>query len=339
MRGLSSFVSCAIALMAPVVLATAGPSDAFVIAVVRDDGVIVPAAAHDRGRWRMPWPGPVKEAVVPVTIDDCPLAWWGLAAAPREWTLYAPDASPTAIAPEKMTWVPSYCKQQVALHSRAATRPLLRPAEGGRAPKYGVAAAGPARVELPRRIDPDSAEARALLDAVHAPFNRHERLMLARDYFAVYTPTVDAATRDRMPVEALAIHQGPGRDGTVYFVELARRYARRTPEDLRWCDEVSYMAGWVRRGSDRTLDLTPVVRAVTSCLLDTTQRASPLAVVHTDRGPVWFLELYRPDSEVLGVFRAPEGDEPEPLLIREIGRCEDRGPRRAPMPLPDVSVP
>ena len=340
MLRLTSFVVCAAVVMAPVVLATAGRSDAFVIAIVRDDGVMLPAAAFDRGRWRMPWPGPAKEAIVPVTLGDCPLAWWGLPEAPRSWTLYAADASPTVISADAVTWVQSYCKQQVALHSRAATRPFLRTAVGGRAPKYGVAAAGPARVRMPRRVEADSPEARALLDALQMTFNREERLMLAQDYFRVHTPSLDSDARDRLPVNAIAIHQDPGRDGPSYFVELERRYPRRKPEALRWCDEVTYMAGWVRRSRGDALDLTLVVRAVTSCLLDTTQRATPLAIVDTPRGPAWFLELYRPDSEVLGIFMAPDTDEPEPLLLREIGRCEGSPPRSATtIHLPEASVP
>jgi len=241
-----------------------------------------------------------------------------------------------------VTWILSYCRQQVVLHSRAATRPLLRTADGARAPKYGVAAAGPAQVELPRTVAPDSDEARSLMDALQGTFNREERLMLAEDYFAVYTPSVDADARDRMPVGAITISEGAGRTGSpTYFVELERRYPRRQPERLRWCDEVTYMAGWVRRGGDGRLDLSLVTRAVTSCLLDTAQRATPLAVVRTPRGPAWLLELSRPDSEVLGVFLAPEGDEPEPLVIREIGRCQaGEAPRLAPLAnLPDASVP
>lgn len=338
MRRLSSIVVFAIVLLAPVVLAMARPSDAFVIAIVRDDGVMVPVAVQDRGQWRGPWPGPVKEAVVPLTLDDCPRAWWGGRETPREWTLHVPDASPRVIKTDAITWVQSYCKQQVALHSRAAMRPSLRPAVGARAPKYGVATAGPARVVLPRRIEPESPEARALLDALQVTFNKQERLMLALDYFAVHTPSLDRDARDRLPIEAISIHQGPGRDGDVYFVEIARRYPRRKPEELRWCEEVSYMAGWVRRKDDRELDLTLLVRAVTSCLLDTTQRAEPLAIVHTSRGPMWLLELYRPDSEVVGIFRAPDSDAVEPQLIRTMGRCDRPVPRAEPGPI-DAAVP
>ncbi len=342
MRGLPSFLVIAAAWLAPVALGAAPPSDAFVLAVVRDDGVMLPVATHDRGRWRTPWPGPAKEAEVPVRIEDCPLAWWGLPTPPREWTLHAPGESPRQVTVDGVTWVLSYCRQQVVLHSRAATRALLRTADGARAPKYGVAVAGPGQVELPRAVAPDSDEARSLMDALQGTFNREERLMLARDYFAAYTPSVDADTRDRMPVGAITIHEGAGRTGSpTYFVELERRYPRRQPAHLRWCDEVTYMAGWVRRGGDGRLDLTPVTRAVTSCLLDTAQRAAPLAVVRTPRGPAWLLELSRPDFEVLGIFLAPEGDEAEPLVIREIGRCESgQPPRLAPRThLPDASVP
>ncbi len=99
MRGLPSFLVIAAVWLAPVVVDTAPllPSDAFVLAVVRDDGVMLPVATHDRGRWRTPWPGPAKEAEVPVRFEDCPLAWWGLPAPPREWTLHVPGESPRQV--------------------------------------------------------------------------------------------------------------------------------------------------------------------------------------------------------------------------------------------------
>lgn len=343
MRVLPSFLLITGALLAPVAPLAAPQSDAFVLALVRDDGVMLPVAAHDRGRWRMPWPGPAKEAEVPVRIEDCPLAWWGLATPPREWTLLVPGESPRTVTADRMTWVRSYCRQQVVLHSRASTRPLLRQPDGGRAPKYGVAVAGPGRVTLPRAVAPDSDEARLLMDELQRTFNREERLMFAEDYFAVYQPRVSPEQRDRLPVQPLSIHAGMGRTGeATYFVELTRNYPRRWPEHLRWCDEVTYMAGWVRQRDDSSLDLTLVQRAVTSCLLDTAQRAEPQAIVDTPRGPAWMLSMYRPDAEVVGLFLAPRGDEPEPLVVRDLGRCEPGSSPRQASPLqsvPDASVP
>ena len=48
-------------------------------------------------------------------------------------------------------------------------------------PKHGVAVTGDAPITLPRAVEAESAEGRALLDAVQPAFNREERLMLARD--------------------------------------------------------------------------------------------------------------------------------------------------------------
>ena len=340
MRSLPWCVLIAAASLAPAVPLAAPNAAPFVVALVRDDGVMLPIASHDGGRWRMPWPAPAKEAEVPVRLEDCPLAWWGLPAAPRAWTLYVPGDAPRTIAADRPTWVRSYCRQQVALHSREATRPLLRFADGERAPTYGVAVAGPAEVTLPRLVDPESDEARQLLDGLQHAFNREERLMFAQDYFTIFAPSVGAEDRDRQPVIALSIHAGPGHSGPTYFVELARSYPRRAPERLRWCDEVTYMSGWVRPGGPATLELVVLTRALTSCLIDTTQRAEPHVIVHTPRGPVWMLDLYRPDTEVVGLFRAPQGQKPEPIVIREIGRCEGKpAPHRSERGLPDDSVP
>ena len=328
---LSLVLSIGVALVAP-------HPPPFVLALVRDDGVMLPIASHDDGRWRMPWPAPAKEAEVPVRVEDCPLAWWGLPAAPRGWTLYVPGEPPRTVITERVTWVLSYCRQQVALHSREAARPLLRAADGARAPKYGVAVAGQAEVTLPRPIASDSVEARQLLDGLQPAFNREEQRMFVLQYFGVFAPSVGEQARNRLPVQALSIHAGAGHDGPTYFVELTRSYPRPSPEHLRWCDEVTYMSGWVRRDTKHGLDLTLLTRAVTSCLIDTAQRSEPHTIVHTPRGPVWMIELYRPDGEVVGLFRAPKGDTPEPIVIRDMGRCVDTPPNQ-PAHIPDASVP
>ncbi len=309
------------ALLSPVA-GLAASHTPFIVAVVRDDGVMLPVATFDRGRWRTPWPGPAKEALVPVRLDDCPLAWWGLPVAPREWIFHTTGQVPRPIVPDGVTWVLAHCQQQVALHSRAARREPFRPPDGTRAPKHGIAVAGDAAITLPRPVAAGSPEAAALLDALQQVFNHHERMMLAGDYFAVYTPPVDGAERDRMPVQALSIHAGRGRTGgDVYFVELERRYARRRPADLQWCDEVTYMNGWAHRGRDDRMELSFITRAVTSCLLDTVVRAVPRAVIDTPRGPVWLVEEYRPDAEAFGVYLAPDRDGAELITRRFAGAC------------------
>ncbi len=308
-------------LLVPGVRLSATPSS-FIVAIVRDDGVMLPVATHDRGRWRMPWPGPAREAEVPVRLEDCPLAWWGLREPPTDWSLHVPNEPPRRIAADGVTWVLSYCQQQVALHARGARRGPMRAADGRRAPTHGVAIAGSATVAVPREVALDSAEAAALLDSLQPTFNREERLMLAGDYFAVYSPPVAGDDRDRMPLQALSIHAGDGRGGEpVYFVEVERRYPRKRPEHLRWCDEVTYMSGWVHRGRGGTLELSSISRNVTSCLLDSVVRAVPHAVIESPAGPVWLVEEYRPEAEAFALYLAPDRDGAELVARRFAGSC------------------
>lgn len=296
-------------------------SDAFAVAIVRDDGVMLPVATADRGRWRTPWPAPAKEAEVPVRLEDCPLAWWGLGAPPESWTLHVPDLPPRRITVDRITWVPTYCQQQVVLQSRDAQRSPMRPIDGTRVPKHGVAVTGETSLTRPRRIEADSGEGRALLDAVQRAFNREERLMLARDYFAVYHPSVDGDERDRMPVTALSIHAGPSRTGESYFVELERRYPRRQPKDLQWCDEVTYMTGWAHRREGDQLDLSLIGIDVTSCRLDSVVRIVPHAIFDSPKGPVWLLEEYRPEAEAYSLYLSPDRQGADLLSRRFAGLC------------------
>lgn len=286
----------------------ASPQDAdgFVLAIVRDDGLLRPVATHKDGRWRTPWPEPAKEVEVPVRLTDCPLAWWGLSSPPRGWTLHEAGQPPRPLSIDGVTWVLAYCQQQVMITSRAAVREPLRQADGMKAPKRGVAASQGASLTIPRQLPTESPAARALLDHLQPIFNNEERLMLAGDYFGRYAPSVPERQRNRMPVEAITLHEAAGRDGrTVYYLELARRYPRRQPQELQWCDEVTYMAGWAYARDNGELELSLVSNTVTSCLLDTVVRTAPLAVVETRDGPVWLLEEHTARAEAYSLYRAP----------------------------------
>lgn len=75
-RGAGCLALLALAFLGPP-HAAAQRTPAFMIGVMRRDGVIIPFAAHDGKRWSNAWPGPRLDLQVPITLSSVPKAWWG----------------------------------------------------------------------------------------------------------------------------------------------------------------------------------------------------------------------------------------------------------------------
>ena len=91
----------AIAAVVPVRLLVAAPpqpssgsSGHLIVAVVRNDGLLLPFAAFDGRKWSTPWPGEIGgpgSPDLPVNIASVPVKWWG-GEDPGPWNLWPREA-------------------------------------------------------------------------------------------------------------------------------------------------------------------------------------------------------------------------------------------------------
>lgn len=316
----------AVLLLSLTPLLMAQVTDRFLVGVVRDDGLIRPVAAVDKGRWRESWPKAARQVEVPIRLRDVPRRWWGGVPFTDRWRLVSDqDEAERAITIDGITWVPSYCQQQVMLTSADAVRDTLRPADGMRAPKFGLALMGGGEVVQVTRHDEESAVARQIADLVAGDFDANEHRLLLGPYLGRYLHPLSREERARYPIRIVRAYQGPSPHGDVYFFEAIRHYPRGEAqpgdEELYWCDTVTYLQGWLYRKGDDELDVTVVGADITSCLLDTVVRREPLGVVRNERGPVWIFEEWLPHGEAYSAYEPP-GRRDEQLLLRvRAGSC------------------
>jgi hypothetical protein len=316
--------SAAVLVLALTPLLTAQVTERFLVAVVRDDGLIRPMAAVDRGRWRESWPKAAKQVEVPIRLRDVPRRWWGGVPFTDRWRLVSDqDGAERAITIDGITWVPSYCQQQLMLTSADAVRDMLRPADGIRAANVGLALMGGGEVVLVTRHDEQSALARQigvlLLDAFDAAEQRVLLAYAAPYVHPLYVHPLSRTERAAYPLRVITAVRGPGLRGDVTYFEAIRHYPRGETQqgdaDLAWCDTVTFASGWLFPGREDEFEVRIVRTAITSCLLDSVRRRSPLGVVRTERGPVWVFEEWLPHGEWYSAYEPPTRRD-EYLLLR-----------------------
>src|SRR4030081_3035949 len=76
------------AVPAPVPLAGAADPKAFLLGVLRRDGIVSPIAVFDGKYWTSPWPASLRYKEVPMTLDAVPGKWWGAGGAPAQMTIW-----------------------------------------------------------------------------------------------------------------------------------------------------------------------------------------------------------------------------------------------------------
>lgn len=298
----------------------------FVVAVVRDDGLIRPIASVDRGRWRAPWPRPARRVDVPIRLRDVPRSWWGGVPFSSTWRLYPLEATSgmRTITIDGVTWVPAYCQQQIMLTSRDAVPETLRPGDGMRVPKHALALMGDGEIVQVTSHDEESALARQIGALLLKDFDTVEhRLLLG--YAARYVHPLSRTERAAYPLRVITAVRGPGPRGDVTYFEAIRHYPRgetqRGDAELAWCDTVTFTAGWLFPVGGGELHILIVRAAITSCLLDSMMRRFPLGVVRNERGPVWLFEETLPHVEAYAAYEPPTRHDERLLLRVEGGHC------------------
>ncbi|HUR81927.1 MAG TPA: hypothetical protein VM733_14275, partial [Thermoanaerobaculia bacterium] len=72
---------------APPAADTAAP-DAFVMGVLRRDGLVSPFAAFEKKNWKSPWPAGLEYLDLPISMEAIPRTWWGKAGMPAAMTIW-----------------------------------------------------------------------------------------------------------------------------------------------------------------------------------------------------------------------------------------------------------
>jgi hypothetical protein len=223
----------------------AAADEAFTVAVMRRDGIVIPFAAHDGRRWSSSWPPPRFDLQIPVALDGVPKSWWGPARAAADWQVWpaVTAAAPRTAHVTQPDWIDAHCVRQVGLKTDYRSDRPVPPLTEQPYPKDGLAVAPPQPL-LPIEIVPPGIAARILAAAGFADrFNKAERVTA----LGFGHPINQRARESAEPlVEAVYAF---GDNPRAYYVEASRSYRKVADGG---CTIIAFATGWLIESGGRT---------------------------------------------------------------------------------------
>jgi hypothetical protein len=228
--------------------APAASGATFTVGVLRRDGVVVPFAAYDGGRWINRWPAPGRREDVPISVADSPRSWWLRDRPTSYWTVWPLRGDSQVVHVKSPINLTVECETQIGLQTdyKSVEPPAL--ARMQPFPKDGLATSGDVLVEPLAILDGTSAEWTTVSAEVAAKVTEIETKLLST---ARATTPLSDAERKKKPVTLEVLFRSPGpRPGTtqLYF-EGVKRYGR-PPESFRPYptapEMITYAVGWIR---------------------------------------------------------------------------------------------
>jgi hypothetical protein len=225
----------------------AGESCTF--AVLRRDGVIVPFASYDNGRWSNRWPEPGRRLEIPISIESSPKSWWLRDVPVASWTAWPVQGEARTIRVRNPVNLTVQCERHIGLQSDYSSIAPPVPSDMQPHPKDGLATTGDVPVEHIELIGATSPDWAHVLAAIKDPFAASETKAVQRaGRFAVQDPL----RRAQFPVELEVLFKSPGaKPGTsVLYFEAVRRFGRRPQGNVMMTvapdrRPLTYGAGWV----------------------------------------------------------------------------------------------
>jgi hypothetical protein len=237
------------------------------VAVLRRDGIVVPFAGYEAGRWLNRWPEPGRRVEIPISVDATPKSWWLKDRPVAAWTAWPIQGESRVVHVRSPVNLTVQCERHVGLQTDYSSVLPPVPRDMQPHPKDGLATTGDVAVEPIEMLASGSPDWQRMLDAVKEPFAAAEDKMLARTSQAG-SNVPDAQRRAQFPIEIEVLFRSPGpRPGThVLYFEAVRRYSRKPPSntvlsivpDRR---PLAYGAGWleVGAGGEVTVQELPIV--------------------------------------------------------------------------------
>jgi hypothetical protein len=231
-------------------------------AVLRRDGVVVPFASYEAGRWQNRWPDPGRRLDIPFSVDATPRSWWLRDRPVGSWTAWPVQGGSRVVHVRNPVNLTVQCERHIGLQTDYSSVLPPVPRDMQPHPKDGLATSGDVAVETVELLAAGSPDWARVLEAIKEPFAAVESKAVARagDRRGALP---DAPRRAQLPLEIEVLFRTPGpRAGTsVLYFEAVRRYSRRPPSSTVVVSVVpdrrplAYGAGWVVAGAGGALKI------------------------------------------------------------------------------------
>jgi hypothetical protein len=309
----------------------AGRRAPFTLAVLRQDGILIPFASFD-GRWRNTWPAPGNTIDVPITLDDVPDRWWADGRTRADWMLYAGDDEPRPLRAAAPAWFLAQCQANIGLKTDYTPPGPLPGPDAAPYPKAGLAVAGPTEIrpaiEPITVVDESHEDWQTVLHLIDTPVRASEDQEIKRrgGLWSVRSLPRDLRVETPLTLEALYRAADEPQGTVLYYFEAARRYDVEAPTHERIegqpkCNVITYAWGWVRRHPDGATD-TKSYAVLSDCYRWNVSFMLPLGVLRMkDEPPLWVVQSSGWRGEAYFVVEVRKSAEPRTLIETRGGYC------------------
>ena len=294
----------------------------FSLAVVRADGVLLPFAHCDNGKWKNEWPFPPKKVEVPIALTDVPSDWWPDDTPEVSWNVWTFDGDARRVEVTHPFMTPVYCGAVVGLRTSYAPAGMPPPLSAQPYPKIGLATTGDVVVEPITVVDDGSDDWRRIEARLADPFARAENDAIGREWAFGWGFPVRSDVRAGTPVTLEAVYRAPHETpGTIaYFFEASRRYDVARYNQDSPCDLVTFVWGWALAapGGDLTLKADAYL---TDCWRGGASVMFPLGLLRLDDRVLWVAQWSGWEEEMYAVVEVPRDLNVKTLFRTLAGRC------------------
>ncbi len=270
-------------------LAQPQPDRRFTLAVLRRDGIVLPIASYDNGRWFNRWPTPTSEREVPMTTATVPADWWGMEGPATRWSMWTPDGQRREITIQAPIAFDAHCLMNVGLRSDYRSMVPAPSLDQHHYPKDAVVSTGTIRVEPVTIATSSDAIWKKVQDQVWMSVNAAE---LALGEAAPVDPR-DVSNPVPVKLEVLCASPGPKPGSLTVYFEATKHYTPANADVPNPCGAVLFASGWVHIPPDGRglVDARALHTTLSDCSQWNLEFRQPLGVVRVDGKPVWIVEV------------------------------------------------
>jgi hypothetical protein len=285
-----------------------GATGRLVLAVLRNDSLLLPFAAFDGRKWSTPWPdgiGGPGAPDLPVSLGSVPVKWWGgeEPGAWKLWTRGADTASPLGL--QSLAMIPVGIGRQLGIRTDRA--PVLPPVPPFVLPypKVGLAIAGDASLRPIATVSALTDQWKAFAAALRQEVDKaEEKSIRALHGGANWEHPFRRELRAKVAaeLEAWYVTRLPGSSINLSYMEAAKKYPL-LPAD-QGCGLETFVSGWVHH-EDGLKNLHATLKAViTYCDRRSVSYMLPFGELQLAGKPYWVAQMSGRDHEWYTVIEA-----------------------------------
>jgi hypothetical protein len=244
-------------------------STGITVAVLREDGVLIPFARYHQGSWLNPWPKP-DGYIESNTIADLKRPWFAQDQRPKNtWYSWSAKGGGKTLTASSVVQVDSHCDQIWGLRSDFSNQ-----TSSNYLSNIGLAIDEKLHPEGLRE-DSEAADRNDLASFLAPVFVKAESGELAKK--------VPAAKRKVGKLNLSQLYRGPEIKGQyLYYVEATKEYPMPADPQSPDCKVTSLFSGWFSRVPGKNFELLNHDVSTTDCEGMGATHRSPLGIFHLD---------------------------------------------------------